>query len=239
MEFQIEVTNQLDAPMDYDVTIEGDCLLGEKKIAIPGKSTYVYSLIYSPLQVGERKGSITIYNQLLGEIWYQLKLVCHKQPPTKLPIFRAELGKFISQEVVLNNPSNHNVETTVVISNELNYEVLPKKLTIKAHDKTSIQIFYTPTNIDTLESGDVIISTQEIGEWKFYLQGFGQDPTDFEDTVVYCPITTELTFKIKFKNPFKEIINVFIDLENFGDQSNVFSSDLERKKQILPGLETL
>ena len=69
----------------------------------------------------------------------------------------------------MNNPSSYNVETSVIVSNELNYEVVPKNITIKSNDQTKIQIFYTPTNIDTLESGDVIISTKEIGEWKFYL----------------------------------------------------------------------
>lgn len=86
------------------------------------------------------------------------------------------------------------VETSAVLSNTLNYDVIPQKIIIQPKNETKIQILYTPTNIDTIESGDVFINTKYIGDWKFYLLGCGQNPTDFEDTIVYCPITTQLQF---------------------------------------------
>lgn len=82
-----------------------------------------YSVFYSPLKVGESKGNITILNEKLGEIWYEVKLLGLKSPPQKMPLFKAELGKFISQEISLFNPGDHLVETTAILSNTLNYEV--------------------------------------------------------------------------------------------------------------------
>jgi|LakMenEpi03Aug12_release.lakeMendotaPanAssembly.Ray.scaffolds.fasta_scaffold3353986_1 hypothetical protein len=37
--------------------------------------------MYSPLMVGEAKGTLTIFNSILGELWYDLKLIGHKSPP--------------------------------------------------------------------------------------------------------------------------------------------------------------
>ena len=81
--------------------------------------------MYSPTSVGERKGTVTIYNKDFGEIWYLLNLVGLKNPPQKLPLFKAELGKFTIHNVVLENPSIYKIETTAKITNTLNFEVIP------------------------------------------------------------------------------------------------------------------
>jgi hypothetical protein len=67
--------------------------------------------LYSPLIEGEKVGMVSIYNSHFGEIWYSLRLTGIKSPAQKLPICKAELGKFTCIDIVLDNPSQFLIET--------------------------------------------------------------------------------------------------------------------------------
>ena len=58
---------------------------------------------------------------------------------------------------MLHNPGKTTVETVAEVSNALNYEVVPSRIVIPPQSTTNVDINYTPTNIDTIESGDVSI----------------------------------------------------------------------------------
>lgn len=64
-------------------------------------------------------------NEKLGEIWYDLTLISEDIPFTRLPTLKAELGKYESVTVTLENPSKQEVQVQPVISNPQNFSVLP------------------------------------------------------------------------------------------------------------------
>ena len=54
--------------------------------------------------------SIAFINEVLGEIWYDLKLISEEAPQIRLPVLRTELGKVESHKVVLENPTDKDVK---------------------------------------------------------------------------------------------------------------------------------
>ena len=46
-----------------------------------------------PLKVGKFKGSIAFVSERLGEIWYELNLICEESTAIRLPMLKCELGK--------------------------------------------------------------------------------------------------------------------------------------------------
>jgi hypothetical protein len=92
---------------------------------LPANASGNYCCLYSPFNIGEKKGSISIFNKNFGEIWYDLKLTGLKTLPQKLPLFKAELGKFTSIDIILENPSHFFVEAESENSNTLNFEIVP------------------------------------------------------------------------------------------------------------------
>ena len=56
------------------------------------------------MRVFRGKGSISFMNEKLGEIWYDLTLISEEVPFIRLPTLKAELGKYESVTVTLENP---------------------------------------------------------------------------------------------------------------------------------------
>ena len=42
-----------------------------------------------------------------------------------------------------------------------------------------LEIRFTPTHFSHPENGDLLISTKDISDFKYFLNGFGQKPTSF------------------------------------------------------------
>jgi hypothetical protein len=104
-------------------------------------------------------------------------LVGLQSPPQKLPLFKAELGKFVTQSVVLTNPSNMKVEATTQNLNSMNFEIIPQKITIPAKESVEVLIKYYPSNFEIIEYGEILVQSSKIGNWKFILQGKGLLPS--------------------------------------------------------------
>jgi len=119
------------------------------------------------------QGSITFLHEELGEIWYELKLKATESEPIRLPLLRAELGKTSFYERWLKNPSNTDTNVDVFVSNMSNYDVYPESLFIRANSRAKVKIVYTPSQIDTLESSEIVFSSSDIGKWTFLISGEG------------------------------------------------------------------
>ena len=94
--------------------------------------------------------------------------------------FSAEIGKSTVTDIILENPSSMFVEATAKLSNTLNYSIIPEKFILKPRQETVVHVKFTPTHFTNSESGDMTISTQEIGQWRYYLTGKGEKPTSFK-----------------------------------------------------------
>jgi hypothetical protein len=82
-----------------------------------------------------------------------------QSPPQKLSLFKAELGKFVTQTVILSNPSTTKVEATSQNLNSVNFEIIPSKITIPAQDSVEVQIKYYPSNFEIIEQGEILVQS--------------------------------------------------------------------------------
>lgn len=104
--FSVTLSNPLDAPVQYEVMINGDGLVGDNALNVAAKESGKYDLVFAPLKVGKWKGSVAFVSQQLGEVWYELILQSDDQPHQRMNLMKASLGKVEEQIVTLDNPSD-------------------------------------------------------------------------------------------------------------------------------------
>jgi hypothetical protein len=80
----IEILNPEKIDLTMDVLVHGEWLKGEGFFQIKSHSTGVYELMFLPLKVGKYQGMITFLNELLGEIWYEIVMVCEPASEIRL-----------------------------------------------------------------------------------------------------------------------------------------------------------
>ena len=81
----------------------------------------------------------------MGELWYDLNLVCEDRNIIRLPQLKAELGKSESHEVFLENPSGKEVKVKVTVQNSENFEVVPTTIIIPPYSSVNSLINYVPS----------------------------------------------------------------------------------------------
>jgi len=84
---------------------------------------------------------------------------------------KADLGKFSTRMITLDNNSAQPVEVRYQLTNSLNFAISPSKIQIPAFDSTTVQVRYTPTNLDVIEETELLLQSETIGDWKFEIQG--------------------------------------------------------------------
>lgn len=89
----ISLENPLKEPITFEVFYNGVGLLGDTSFLVEPNWIGVYELIFSPLKTGKFVGTIGFLNEKVGEIWYDLNLVCDESPVINLDLIECELGK--------------------------------------------------------------------------------------------------------------------------------------------------
>ncbi len=59
----------------------------------------------------------------------------------------------------------------MILSNSINFEIIPKNLVLEPFKETIFKIKFMPTHFIHLENSDLMIITKEIGDFKYFLQG--------------------------------------------------------------------
>ena len=211
-------------------------LFGEKDVKVPAKSNQVYKLLYAPLKVGIWENVMFhIYNDKIGEYLYKLKLICEDCPIVTSEIIKAELGKYTDFPVMLENPTNEEVEVKCINTNKKLFQVLQEKIYIPGGVRKEILIRYIPSTLETIEECHLKFETKRIGNWQFYLKGMGVPPTQMETLYVHTYVGGVTTGQVHFKNPLNEKIyaNIELKCDKFPD---AFSLLIKKNKFLLePG----
>ena len=208
-------------------------LFGEKDVKIPANSSQEYKLLYAPLKVGTWDNvMLHIYNDKIGEYLYKLKLICQECPIVAPEIIKAELGKYVDFPIMLENPTNEEVEVKYTNSNKKLFQVLQEQIYIPSGTRKEILVRYTPSSLETTEDCYLKFLTKKIGNWEFYLKGNGIPPTQMETLYVHTYVGGVTTGQINFRNPLNEKINITVELkcEKFPDS---FSLINKKNKYIL------
>jgi hypothetical protein len=116
----IPIKNPISKPIEFEVRIVGDGLLGERFIRLGASEASVYELIYSPLRPGLSDGSITFTNQEAGEFWYKINLNADKPSAVVVDQLQCEIGKSVSTKFTIENPISETVNLAVISSNTSN-----------------------------------------------------------------------------------------------------------------------
>ena len=235
---EILLENPTNEAIIFNIEYEGEFLFGNKEFKLEGNKSSNYQLYYSPLKVGKRDGMIHIYNENIGEFLYKLSLICEENPAIYPDIMRAELGRSIELIIILENPLDEEIDIFFLNSNVINFSVIPDKILIPAFNKTKVQIKYTPSSIDYEEDAIITFENPKVGKWEYHLAGKGIPPTIMENTIVSTYVGGMTSGIINFKNPFKDYLNVYLELRNEGT-SNPFKLMLKKDKYSIQPFRVL
>jgi len=208
----LTLNNPTNEVVRFSVDYQGDYLMGAKELRLDPESSGIYQLFYEPLQVGVFEGILHLFNDSIGEFLYKLTLICEDSPPTFLETIKAELGKSAEVVVTLENPSGNDVEVATTNTNMTNFTTIPDKILIKPYLSKDITIKYTPSSISTEELATIVFISR-IGKWDFRLNGKGIIPKAMEPTNVSSYVGGITSGLINFKNPFKEVLNLWAELK--------------------------
>ena len=218
--------------IDFDTNL---FLFGDRDVKVGANSSTIYKLLFAPLKVGVWNNvMLHIYNDRVGEFLYKLKLISEEQPIIISPLIQAELGKYIDYPIMLENPSNEEVEVKYTNSKMKQFQVLQDKIYIPPGIKKEILIRYTPSSLEKEEECQLKFETKKIGKWDFLLRGIGIPPTQMEITYVRTYVGGVTSGQITFKNPLNEKIGITVELkcEKFPDSFSLFGK--KNKYQLDP-----
>ncbi|XP_040516248.1 cilia- and flagella-associated protein 47 isoform X2 [Gallus gallus] len=209
----IPITNPTDEVLELNVVLENQSLSGQKTFTLLPKQSHFYQVEVSPAVVGTSHESVIFQSDVIGEIWYALKLTVEKPLPTDLPEIVCELGNWVHLYIPLFNPTHETLKLEVANSNPSNFstEIDPKQHIIVApRSTTEVPVQFCPSALGRNHKASIIFKCSQIKEWIFYLSGTGLPPQLMEPTTMRAYVGQGSSVIITFKNPTSE--NVLVDV---------------------------
>ena len=228
------LVNPTDDFVRFDVDYQGEFLIGKNELKLEASKSGVYQLFYEPLKVGNFEGSLHLYNDSIGEFLYKLNLISDESPIVFIPNIRAELGKHADVTLALENPSPMDVDVYYTNNNIINYQSLDATIIIKPYSTKEVIVRYTPSSLNTEESA-VFLFQSKIGKWEFKLAGKGINPKTMDSTPVNSYVGGISSGMINFKNPFKETLNIWLELKST-DNEEAFKLMIKKEKFVVDPL---
>jgi hypothetical protein len=235
----IALENPLEERADFEIVLNGEGLIGEETLSILPKQSTTYELIFSPLRAMKEVGSVAFIHEKLGEIWYELELNAEAPQPIRLPTLKCELGKVATHIVELENPSAKDVKVKSKISNIANFELDVQEIVIPKYTSIEVVIRYLPSELDVVETAEIVFETEEIRNWTYLAFGQGIPPNPFDPQIIHGMLNKDSSATINFRNPFKEQISVGLELRGEGDSMDVFEILLKKSRVAIGPLNVL
>ncbi|KAJ3172770.1 Cilia- and flagella-associated protein 47 [Geranomyces variabilis] len=251
----IPLYNPLEKDVIFVAQIVGSGLSGDNQLSIPARSEKVYVLTFHPMIKMQGTGTIKFYSEEVGEFWYNLSLSAKEGPPMELTPMSCPLGKSCSCIVPLRNPLDKPVTLSVALSNASEFQLAypaaadslrggpsedpctELQITVPARESADMQLVFWPTSLTETVRGMIKVSSVDIGDFVFYVQGQGENPTPFDPTVITSQLENPSTSSVTFTNPLPDAIAVTITLEQSGTE---FSLVHNRQKKIsVEGLQSV
>lgn len=113
-------------------------------------------------------------------------------------------------------------------SNPTNFEIVPDKPVLQPYETLRVSIQYSPSNLDVVETGNIVFENPHIGKWEYNVAGKGLLPTIMEPQPISTAVGNNTSSMLTFKNPFREPSTVNVTLE--ADDQKIFSLLLKRSK---------
>jgi hypothetical protein len=218
----IQLVNPLDDVVVFEVSLNGDGLLGEAEFVLAPNETATYELVFSPLLPSKRKGTAVFFNDVVGEFWYDLELIAESAPPEELPVMECELGRTAQTTVKIENPTGQEVVLKHRSTNKINFKVLQQRIALPPLQSTNVTIEYNPSSLGVPEEAQIFFEHPIVGIWGYKVQGVGLQPEQAKKVTVVAQVNRPVSSTITFKNPFLDTIQAVITLDSRSEK-NVFS----------------
>ena len=209
---EISLVNPLKEDVLFNVTMNGEGLIGPATFHLGPSEAKVYELVYSPLLAGSQEGSVVFSSNLVGEVWYRLILNAEEPPAVVLDKMSAAVGARAVQTIKITNPSPDEIKLTGSCSNPRNFGLQPVTLTLARFETKEVNVVYSPSSLDMVEESSVIFSNANYGNWRYEVSGTGRPPSVMDTIVVSCTIGEKASGNVNFRNPFPEPMDVDVEL---------------------------
>jgi hypothetical protein len=245
---EILLSNPLDEPIVFAVSqqlgqkLEGNAIQaisfmdGPREMRLEANQKDVpYTFTFSPLLAGDTKVTISFYNEIVGEFWYEVTLVALKAAPVVVPTMSCVLGKQSEQEISITNPTNERValdanftQPEQQLAQNFSLQVptlgggtgVTNQLIMQPYETVRAKVMYLPSSIEPrVEKAELTLSHRTAGTWTFQLQGSGKRPTQMETHTVYGQIGSNASSLLTFRNPFPVEKKVFVKLAPYVNTS--------------------
>ena len=229
---EIALENPLkDENVEFDVSLQGEGLLGDTSFTLGPKEIATYELLFAPLLPGREVGSIVFSNSKLGEVWYELNLEATEPQAIPLKEMNCAVGQKVRQKIFLENPSSEEITLQCTSSNSLNFRLVPGVLTLPPYGKTAggantnspsktlnslpvLEVEYAPSSLDQRQNATVVLRDPRgtVSDWEFVVEGRGNAPSVMDPVVVYSAVNVRASSTFSFRNPFPEPITVRVEM---------------------------
>lgn len=211
---KIDLENTSQREVTYQVVYQGEHLSGNPTVTVAAGSTETYNLIYYPSKIEEIQKKLGFLNAEEGEIWFDLVLSSQEAKPIKLPTFKTELGKTTVQKIPLKNfLRKKSARVEAHLGENSNFALSARSFEIGPNSSYELQISYTPKELNRNENEVLVLSSAQLGDWKYLLFGVGVQPTDFEEVSIVSYLGKNASKTVSFRNPFPYEITVQVFFE--------------------------
>ena len=165
---EITLDNPTNEVKTFDVSIDGEGLMGDAVFTLPPKETRLsYELIYSPLREGTFVGSISFKSGKSGQFWYKVNLSALESPPTVIPRMECMMGTSVSTKIEVENPLAEAVDFDTSIEDNDCFRLEHDQFRLLPYTQSAFNIHFTPARLNEYEHGTVIVYHPKFGEIKY------------------------------------------------------------------------
>ncbi|KAG7267748.1 hypothetical protein CRUP_019653 [Coryphaenoides rupestris] len=154
--------------------------------------------------------ALCLLAECLGELWYQLELVAVSPPPSTLTPTHCQLGRWVRQTIVLENPTAESLELTVSNSNPRNFTLEMDRrstVTVASQSRTQLGVRFRPSFLGD-HRAQITFSCPQITAWCFLLSGCGL----LQPVSISAVIGSHASVTIPFSNPTERLALLSLSL---------------------------
>lgn len=236
----IELVNPLPTPIEFDVALSGEGVLGDARFTLGGGRSGSYELFYSPLIASKGGvGSVAFMNDQVGEFWYKLTLISDPAPPQQLPLVTAAVGTCAQVPVTIENPLGMELALSCTVDNSVNYSCVPPILNVGPYASATLQLEYRPSSLGEVEACRLIVGHAAVGNWEFDVEGRGELPGVMDELRTEATIDEPTSCLFSFRNPFQQPMECTIVLRSDEPSDDTFTLLVRQDNLMLSPLAAL
>ena len=192
-----------DHDVEFEVIYHENDFFGDKVVSVKPNETFIYELVFSPLNPMKRTSYISFINDTKGEFVYELDITVDPPALSIVAPFSTPIGKFSTTNIIIENPLDKAVVFKVENQNPKNFQIKCEPvLVLNQNEKKQLEVRYIPSSIGNVDTSILSFKSNEAGEWFYKLSGVGKPPQPMSPVILESELNRSASASIIFKNPF-------------------------------------